>query len=1079
MSRNYYDRAGNLVQATDPFQRATTFAYDAMRRVTSQVEPVADNKTISTSFGYDAAGNRTRFTDGRGNKTIYTVNSLGLGESTIEPSTAAHPQAADRTWTVGYDLVGNPDRVTAPGGVIRTRAYDQLNRLTGETGTGAEESTDARTLRYDLAGLMIESSAPGGTNVLTYNDRGALLTTDGPSGKSSFTYDLNGRMATRNDESGTSRYSYLQGRAATVQDSVSGATQTFGYNEAGQVKTIGYGADRTRSFTYDEYGRLKTDKLSGAGGTTAASIDYSYDLADRLTSKTTAGLAGSGTNNYEYDYSNRLTGWTFNGARTDYGWDDAGNRVRAGTKTATYDERNRLQGDGDYTYKWSARGTLTARVSSGLEEKYGFDSFDRAVRNGDTRFAYDGLDRLSARNGKNFTYAGNSLDLVSDGESRFSRGADGSLLALGQGDQKRLTVSDGHGDLVGGFDPAGSQQLLTDSAAFDPFGQAMASAGSKRPLGFQGDYTDPVSGDVDMGARWYSPGTGGFTARDTISLPTAPSGTANRYVYGLGAPTNYDDPDGHLPRRCTVIKDPGFGPRVTYCPPADFSAGPDLPLCDNGCDQPDTGFGSGGVSNDSYGGGNPPSGQPGTNSGRGQKSSRPGPSPEQITQAARDAAANAARNNPLPQVAEATIPIFSGPAGDSMSPPVSSSPDAPAHQVSDNQVADQQESIKRDVDKVTGGEPVIKSVGEPKEAGFWEWVEYKVNSIDWAEVGHTILDVVGMIPVVGEIADGINAVWYLAEGDYLNAALSAAALVPFAGAAATGAKLIGKGLQKYGDDAAGLVSNCIRTNSFAAGTPVLMADGSTKPIEDVQLGDEVQATDPTTGETGPRAVTDLIVGTGEKELVQVTLDTDGTSGDETDAVTATGGHPFWVSDKGVWRDAKDLASGDDVRTEEGSSLEVVGTTTRTEYLTVYNLTVDGLHTYYALAGTTPVLVHNCGGEGPLDRLALGMRDSNLKGFSNKVESRHLLGSREETWRSEVTAAIDRLGRGEGGISFLLDGLPGAGGGPAGALASALKAHPKAPSHTQWELLQVNAAGMMDKVDFYRWNGRIGDWVLVK
>ncbi|MFX0593820.1 hypothetical protein [Melissospora conviva] len=25
----------------------------------------------------------------------------------------------------------------------------------------------------------------------------------------------------------------------------------------------------------------------------------------------------------------------------------------------------------------------------------------------------------------------------------------------------------------------------------------------------------------------------------------------------------------------------------------------------------------------------------------------------------------------------------------------------------------------------------------------------------------------------------------------------------------------------------------------------------------------------------------------------------------------------------------------------------------------YNLTVEGIHTYYVLAGTTPVLVHNC------------------------------------------------------------------------------------------------------------------------
>jgi len=31
----------------------------------------------------------------------------------------------------------------------------------------------------------------------------------------------------------------------------------------------------------------------------------------------------------------------------------------------------------------------------------------------------------------------------------------------------------------------------------------------------------------------------------------------------------------------------------------------------------------------------------------------------------------------------------------------------------------------------------------------------------------------------------------------------------------------------------------------------------------------------------------------------------------------------------------------------------------TEHQQVYNLTVDGLHTYYVVAGSTPVLVHNC------------------------------------------------------------------------------------------------------------------------
>ncbi|MED1798054.1 HNH endonuclease [Brevibacillus porteri] len=51
------------------------------------------------------------------------------------------------------------------------------------------------------------------------------------------------------------------------------------------------------------------------------------------------------------------------------------------------------------------------------------------------------------------------------------------------------------------------------------------------------------------------------------------------------------------------------------------------------------------------------------------------------------------------------------------------------------------------------------------------------------------LDVVGLIPGLGEIADLANAGISLARGDYAGAALSLAACIPFAGWAATGAKL--------------------------------------------------------------------------------------------------------------------------------------------------------------------------------------------------------------------------------------------------------------------------------------------------
>ncbi|MEV6868092.1 DNRLRE domain-containing protein [Streptosporangium subroseum] len=58
------------------------------------------------------------------------------------------------------------------------------------------------------------------------------------------------------------------------------------------------------------------------------------------------------------------------------------------------------------------------------------------------------------------------------------------------------------------------------------------------------------------------------------------------------------------------------------------------------------------------------------------------------------------------------------------------------------------------------------------------------------DMGHLALDVVGMIPVAGEVADLANAGWYAAEGNYVDAALSLAGAIPFAGTAATAAKWV-------------------------------------------------------------------------------------------------------------------------------------------------------------------------------------------------------------------------------------------------------------------------------------------------
>ncbi|MFJ9393117.1 colicin E3/pyocin S6 family cytotoxin, partial [Nocardioides sp. NPDC101246] len=145
-------------------------------------------------------------------------------------------------------------------------------------------------------------------------------------------------------------------------------------------------------------------------------------------------------------------------------------------------------------------------------------------------------------------------------------------------------------------------------------------------------------------------------------------------------------------------------------------------------------------------------------------------------------------------------------------------------------------------------------------------------------------------------------------------------------------------------------------NSFTASTLVAMADGSRRPIKDVSLGDLVIATNPVTGESGPRKVVDLIRHYGPHVMVAVRL-ADGTTIDATDE------HPFWVTNRGdsgasggSWVDAIDLRFGDRLVTNEDRQVLVVSAGVAARDLMAYNLTIEGLHTFFV--SEIDVLVHN-------------------------------------------------------------------------------------------------------------------------
>ena len=157
--------------------------------------------------------------------------------------------------------------------------------------------------------------------------------------------------------------------------------------------------------------------------------------------------------------------------------------------------------------------------------------------------------------------------------------------------------------------------------------------------------------------------------------------------------------------------------------------------------------------------------------------------------------------------------------------------------------------------------------------------------------------------------------------------------------------------------------SCPIGNSFLPGTAVAMADGTHLPIEEIQVGDQVLATDPETGQQGARTVTATIIGDGIKQLVDITVEVDQPEDTTTALVTATDGHPFWVTNNdgaggGVWVDAIQLQPGGQLLASDGELVTITETVAYTTTATVHNLTVEELHTYYITLADTDALVHN-------------------------------------------------------------------------------------------------------------------------
>jgi Flp pilus assembly pilin Flp len=211
------------------------------------------------------------------------------------------------------------------------------------------------------------------------------------------------------------------------------------------------------------------------------------------------------------------------------------------------------------------------------------------------------------------------------------------------------------------------------------------------------------------------------------------------------------------------------------------------------------------------------------------------------------------------------------------------------------------------------------------------------------------------------------------------------------GLRAEASRIEGKGLPSTGDLLGSLGDSpppfceigstsrfCVRGSGFcfAKGTPVA-AEGGDRPIESILVGDRVWARDAESGRVALRPVTTKFVTPG-----MPTIDLELFAGSHSELVTVTPGHRFWVEGRG-WTPAEDLeasplASLQDslwaiplsgvpppqegrlgttlLTTGPSGSLWATPLSSRSTTTTVYNLEVDGFHTYFV--GHLHALVHN-------------------------------------------------------------------------------------------------------------------------
>jgi RHS repeat-associated protein len=382
----YNDKNGSRI-VTNALGLAESYQFTMLQGVPKLTEvdrlATATVPAATTAYSYDTNGYIASISDWNTNLTMI-VNDIH-DQPLISSEAIGTP--AERTATISYLTNFHlPLQIVAPRKTT-SFTYDNFGNMLTRT----EIDTSTQTVPYSTSG-----QTRSWTN--TFDTLGHLLTSIGP----------------RTDVLATNRFTYDDSNdLSTITDPLGHMTRLTNYNGSGLPLTMIDPNGVITSFTYDIRDRLLSRTVHAASGN--ATTTFGYDAAEQLTSVT---LPDGALLEYQYDTAHRLQSVSNSlGESITFTLDGAGNVIQQNTanasgtlvktQSAVFDGLSRmLQEIGadsqTNTYTYDGNGNQVS-LSDGLENStaQGFDALNRLVSVIDpltnaTVFDHDEQDNLTS-----------------------------------------------------------------------------------------------------------------------------------------------------------------------------------------------------------------------------------------------------------------------------------------------------------------------------------------------------------------------------------------------------------------------------------------------------------------------------------------------------------------------------------------------------------------------------------------------------------------------------------------------------------------------------------------------------------